>query len=200
MLSFQKAREVGCHGIELDVHLSADGVPVVIHDEQVDRTTDGSGWVGELSFAQLRKLDASGRFRGVAGPNRIPALQEVLEWCEATGLRLNLELKTNVCEYPGIEQKTIEMVFSAGMQERVILSSFNHYTLLRCKNCAADSLRRAGRKLDREFRRICQGTGAGVRASAALVPDKGEYGAVKRTEPSRSYLDGERTGADAPPD
>ena len=61
MLSFQKAREAGCHGIELDVHLSADGVPVVIHDEQVDRTTDGSGWVGELSFAQLRKLDASGR-------------------------------------------------------------------------------------------------------------------------------------------
>ena len=59
MLSFQKARETGCHGIELDVHLSADGVPVVIHDEQVDRTTDGSGWVGELSFAQLRKLDAS---------------------------------------------------------------------------------------------------------------------------------------------
>ena len=54
MLSFQKARETGCHGIELDVHLSADGVPVVIHDEQVDRTTDGSGWVGELSFAQLR--------------------------------------------------------------------------------------------------------------------------------------------------
>ena len=50
MLSFQKAREVGCHGIELDVHLSADGVPVVIHDEQVDRTTDGSGWVGELSL------------------------------------------------------------------------------------------------------------------------------------------------------
>ena len=140
MLSFQKAREAGCHGIELDVHLSADGVPVVIHDEQVDRTTDGSGWVGELSFAQLRKLDASGQFRGVAGPNRIPALQEVLEWCEATGLRLNLELKTNVCEYPGIEQKTIGMVFSAGMQERVILSSFNHYTLLRCKKIAPQIL------------------------------------------------------------
>lgn len=64
----------------------------------------------------------------------------MLEWCEATGLRLNLELKTNVCEYPGIEQKTIEMVFSAGMQERVILSSFNHYTLLRCKKIAPQIL------------------------------------------------------------
>ena len=73
MLSFQKARETGCHGIELDVHLSADGVPVVIHDEQVDRTTDGSGWVGELSFAQLGALLArlpfaaeAGRFRPVS--------------------------------------------------------------------------------------------------------------------------------------
>ena len=52
----------------------------------------------------------------------------------------NLEFKTNVCEYPGIEQKTIEMVFSAGMQERVILSSFNHYTLLRCKKIAPQIL------------------------------------------------------------
>lgn len=129
MLSFQNAREAGCHGIELGRAPDADGVPVVIHDEQVDRTTDGSGWVGELSFAQLRKLDASGRFRGVAGPNRIPVLQEVLEWCEATGLRLNLELKTNVCEYPGIEQKTIEMVFSAGMRRE---SSFLPLTITPC--------------------------------------------------------------------
>ena len=133
MLAFQKAYEAGCQGIELDVHLSSDGVPVVIHDEKVDRTTDGSGWVGRMPFAQLRRLNASGRFGGQTGQIRIPALQEVLEWCRETRLRLNLELKTNVCEYPGIEQKVIEMVFGMGMQDRIIFSSFNHYTMLRCK-------------------------------------------------------------------
>ena len=115
------------------MHLSSDGVPVVIHDEKVDRTTDGSGWVGRMPFAQLRRLNASGRFGGQTGQIRIPALQEVLEWCRETRLRLNLELKTNVCEYPGIEQKVIEMVFGMGMQDRIIFSSFNHYTMLRCK-------------------------------------------------------------------
>ena len=136
MLAFEKARQTGCHGIELDVHLSADGEAVVIHDERVDRTTDGSGWVGELSFAQLQALDASYRFRGTVAPQRIPALAQVLEWCRPTGLWLNLELKTNVCTYPGIEQKVIDQIYRAGMQQRVILSSFNHYTLLRCKKIA----------------------------------------------------------------
>ena len=136
MLAFQKAHEAGCHGIEMDVHLSADGELVVIHDERVDRTTDGSGWVGCMRFDQLRRLNASGQSEKQAGHTQIPALQEVLEWCRQTGLRLNLELKTNVCEYPGIEQKVIDMVFGMGMQERIILSSFNHYTMLRCKKIA----------------------------------------------------------------
>ncbi len=136
MLAFQKAEEVGCDGIEMDLHLSADGVPVIIHDETLERTTGETGWVGDTSFAQLRRLDASYRFAGKTRENPIPALEEVLEWCKETGLRLNLELKTNVREYPGIEQKAVDLVARMGMEERVIFSSFNHYTLLRLKEIA----------------------------------------------------------------
>ncbi|MCI9405556.1 MAG: glycerophosphodiester phosphodiesterase [Oscillospiraceae bacterium] len=136
MAAFQKAEEAGCGGIEMDLHLSADGVPVIIHDETLERTTGAAGWVGDTSFAQLRRLDASYRFAGKVQGNRIPALEEVLEWCRGTGLRLNLELKTNVREYPGIEQKAVELVARMGMEERVIFSSFNHYTLLRLKEIA----------------------------------------------------------------
>ena len=136
MLTFQKAAEAGCHGIEMDLHLTADGVLVVIHDETLERTTGSAGWVGDTSFARLRQLDASYRFAGENKKNPIPALEEVLEWCKGTDLRLNLELKTNVREYPGIEQKTVDLITCMGMERRVILSSFNHYTLLRCKEIA----------------------------------------------------------------
>ena len=136
MLAFQKAYETGCHGLEMDVHLSRDGVPVILHDETVDRTTNGSGWVFDMTAAQLRELDASYRFAGQMGHNPIPTLEEVLDWAKDTGLILNLELKTNVNQYPGIEKKVIDMVCRFGMQERVILSSFNHETLLRCKALA----------------------------------------------------------------
>lgn len=140
MLAFQKALEAGCDGIELDVHLSADGEMVVIHDETLDRTTNGSGWVGKTSLAALQKLDASGRFPEKTGDKRIPTLRQVLEWGKHTPLDFNLELKTNILEYPGIEEKVIGLVRRLGMEKRVILSSFNHYTLLRCKKIAPEIL------------------------------------------------------------
>lgn len=133
MLAFQKAFESGCDGIEMDVHLSLDGVPVILHDETVDRTCDGVGVVAQMPFEALRRLDASYRYRGQMVFNPIPTLEEVLAWAEPTHLVLNLELKTNANEYPGIEQKVLDLVNRYHMHDRVILSSFNHETLLRCK-------------------------------------------------------------------
>ena len=57
MLAFQKAVEAGCEGIELDVQLTKDLVPVIMHDEKVDRTTDGNGYIYDLTYAELCKLD-----------------------------------------------------------------------------------------------------------------------------------------------
>ena len=76
MLAFQKAVEAGCDGIELDVHLTKDGEIVVIHDETVDRTTDGRGAVKDYTLSELRRLDASGRFTGLFGVQHIPTLRE----------------------------------------------------------------------------------------------------------------------------
>ena len=59
MLAFQKAVEAGCEGIELDVQLTKDLVPVIMHDEKVDRTTDGNGYIYDLTYAELCKLDCS---------------------------------------------------------------------------------------------------------------------------------------------
>lgn len=92
MAAFAAARESGADGIELDIHLSRDGVPVVIHDETLDRTTDGCGPVAWWSLAQLQRLDAGGWFSADFAGESVPALDEVLG-AFAGQLRLNLELK-----------------------------------------------------------------------------------------------------------
>ena len=80
MLAFRKAVEAGADGIELDVQLTRDGEPVILHDEQVDRTTDGTGWVKDLTLAELRKLDASYLYTGQYGFNPVPTLREYCEF------------------------------------------------------------------------------------------------------------------------
>src|SRR3970040_2158507 len=80
LAAFRRALELGADGFELDVTLSADGVPVVIHDDTVDRTTDGSGPVANLTLAQLKQLPAGfrARFGTEFAGERIPTLEEVV--------------------------------------------------------------------------------------------------------------------------
>ena len=87
LLAFRMAIETGCDGIELDVQLSKDGEIVIIHDESVDRTTNGSGAVCDMTFAQLRELDA-----GLG--ERIPLLSEYFDLVEGLPMITNIELKT----------------------------------------------------------------------------------------------------------
>ena len=126
--AFARAVEQGADGIELDVHLSRDGELVVIHDETLDRTTDGAGWVQDRTLAELRALRADNGLPGFAEA-RIPTLREVLDLLRPTDLLLNIELKTSLVWYEGIEAKTLALVAEYGMQDRVIYSSFNHYSV-----------------------------------------------------------------------
>jgi len=130
MAAFQKALEEKAEGLEIDVHLTRDGEMVVLHDEWVDRTTDGSGWVRDFALEELKRLDNgrwfSSRFEG----QRIPTLDEVLEWILDTGLHLNIELKNNRVPYPGMEEEVIRLVERFAMEERVIISSFHHDSLM----------------------------------------------------------------------
>lgn len=138
MLAFEKALEVGIDGIELDVHLTKDGELVIIHDETVDRTTNGTGVVAEMTLNELKKLDASYIFEGKYGVNPIPTLREYFELVKDTGIVTNIELKTGINPYPGIEEKTLAMIDEFGLREQIIISSFNHYSVMRFKELAPE--------------------------------------------------------------
>ena len=138
MLAYEKAVEAGCDGIELDVHLSADGELVLIHDERVDRTADGVGFVGRMTLKELRALDASAGFRGQYGVNRIPTLKEYLAFAKEAGIMTNIELKTGVYTYPGIEEKTLAMIDDFGLRDKILFSSFNHYSVKRMQALAPE--------------------------------------------------------------
>ncbi len=79
MAGIRAALALAVDGIEFDVRCSADGVPVLIHDETLDRTTDGSGRVSDLAYAQLRALDAGDRYAGAFAGERIPSLREAID-------------------------------------------------------------------------------------------------------------------------
>ncbi len=120
--AFRRALALGAAGIECDIQRTADGALVIIHDDAVDRTTNGTGVVGELSYAALAALDAG------AG-ERIPTLDETLRWATdatASGRApfLNLELKM-----PGTGPDTLAALTRAGYDGPLALSSFDYPSL-----------------------------------------------------------------------
>lgn len=136
--AFERAVEQGADGVELDVQLTADGIMVVIHDETLDRTTNGSGLVAVRTLAELQCLDASAGMPGFAG-TRIPTLNEVLDLLVPTGVMINIELKNSCEEYPGLERQVLEAVTSSGAADQVVLSTFNHYSLKALQELGATS-------------------------------------------------------------
>ncbi|WP_163102649.1 glycerophosphodiester phosphodiesterase [Peribacillus alkalitolerans] len=138
MLSFREAERVGADGIELDIQLTKDNQIVVIHDETIDRTTNGKGFVKDYTVMKLKQFNASFSFTSKWGESSIPTLEEVLQWMQGNRLRLIIELKNTRFLYPGMEEKAITMVRKYSMQDRVILTSFNHYSLVYCTQLSPD--------------------------------------------------------------
>lgn len=136
--AFALAAQQGADGIELDVHLTKDGQLVVIHDETLERTTSGTGWVKDHTLAQLRQLCADNHMPGFAQA-RIPTLEEVLALVRPTGMLVNIELKTGILWYDGIEEKALDLVRRMGMENRVIYSSFNHYSIEKVRQLAPEA-------------------------------------------------------------
>ena len=140
LLAFKKAAELdGITGIEFDVQLTKDGEIVVIHDERVDRTTDGTGNVRDYTLAELKKLSITGDDDSY----RIPTLREVLEllkpYCMNKGLKLNIVLKNSVVRYESMEQKVIDMVSEYDIESYVVYSSFNHDSIGLVRQLKADA-------------------------------------------------------------
>lgn len=135
MSAFIAAEKANADGLELDVQLSKDGEVVVIHDEKVDRTTSGSGFVKNLTFNEIRKFNANKK--GVK-KEPIPSLIEVLEWMQSNRLVCNIELKNNLLPYEGMEEKVIKLVRKYNLMDRIIISSFNHYSIVLCYRTAPE--------------------------------------------------------------
>lgn len=138
MLAFQKALEIGADGVEFDVQLTSDGVPVILHDEDLNRVAGENVYVKDLTYAELRRLDVSYKFRGQVPKQTVPTLEEYFSLVKTRNFITNIELKTAYWEYPGIEQRVVGLIDAFHLRGRVILSSFNHYSLLRAKAIAPD--------------------------------------------------------------
>lgn len=148
MLAFKKAIEYGADGIETDVQLSKDGVPVIMHDETLDRTTDGTGFLKNYTFEELKKFKTKSvgsaalrkkELKQNYNSEEIPSLKELLELVASSDLKvLNLELKNSILEYEGMEEKVLDMIEEYGLKDRIIISSFNHMSLVKIRKMDKD--------------------------------------------------------------
>ena len=123
--AFRLAMEMGADGFELDVHVSKDGELIVIHDENVKRTTNGEGLIKDMTLAEIKALDACKGMEAYRGA-KIPTLREVYELIRDTDHIVNVEIKTDDIFYPQIEEKCLALEAEMGMKGRIVYSSFNH--------------------------------------------------------------------------
>lgn len=127
--AFKKALEMGAEGIELDVHLTKDGELVVIHDPVINRTSNGQGMIKDFTLDELKGFDFGSWFSDEFAGATIPTLEEVLCLIKGWDGLLNIEIKSGPIIYPDIERKLLDMVEKYDFKDKVIFSSFNHYSL-----------------------------------------------------------------------
>ncbi|PYZ95493.1 glycerophosphodiester phosphodiesterase [Alteribacter lacisalsi] len=129
LAAFRAALADGADGIELDVQLTADGQVAVIHDHTLERTTEGTGLVREQTLSMIRQYSAGAWFGSSFSTERVPSLQEVLEWIRPTSLRLNIELKCPAWDRDELALAVARLVRQTGMSGQVIYSSFDHLAM-----------------------------------------------------------------------
>ncbi len=132
LAAFKNAIKIGVDMIEIDVHLTKDGKVVVIHDEKIDRTTDGKGTVKNMTFEEIRKYDAGNWFSEKFKGEKIPTLDEVMETLNGK-VKLLIEIKDGDELYPGLEKKVVDTIHKFNANDWVIVQSFNENSVLRVK-------------------------------------------------------------------
>lgn len=140
--SIRTAASLGVEWVELDVKLTKDGVPIIFHDEELDRTTNGTGFVAMTNYEDLRDLDAGSWFGDSFVRSRIPTLEEAVDVILKHNMGLNLEIKP--C--PGREKETAEVALDAlsriwDEQEKLLISSFQYVSLEAALDIAPDYAR-----------------------------------------------------------
>ncbi|MEK4523351.1 glycerophosphodiester phosphodiesterase [Psychrobacillus sp. FSL W7-1493] len=124
--AFKAAAALPIFGVEFDVHMTKDGELVVIHDEKIDRTSNGQGFIKDMTLSQLEAYDFGAWYSQKCRGEKIPTLREVLYVFKDTHHHINIELKSDIFPYEGMEDKVIEMLQDYRLTNRVVVSSFNH--------------------------------------------------------------------------
>jgi glycerophosphoryl diester phosphodiesterase len=128
--ALQAAKAHGATIVEIDVVLTADSEPVVLHDLTVDRTTDGYGFAADLGLERIRSLDAGSGFHPRFAGTRIPTLAEVLDWAKPEEMGLLLEIKE--AERPDLAiDRVASLLAATGTVDQAVLISFDHVVLKR---------------------------------------------------------------------
>lgn len=131
MLAFKEAINKGFDGIETDVHKTKDGYLVLCHDEKIDRTSDGKGYIKDITYQELLKYNFNNKMEGMN--QKIPLLEQLLDLCKNENIILDIELKTDKIMYSNLEQEVYDMVKDKGLLENVIFSSFNINSLFKMR-------------------------------------------------------------------
>ena len=169
LAAFANAIKLGVDMVECDVHLSKDGELVVMHDPDVSRTTDGKGQIGDLTLAEIKKLNDAAKFPGGYAAQSVPTLAELLDLVKGkVGIQIEIKLAAGNQRYPGIERKVVDAINARGMADQVIVISFDFPTIKDVK--ALDSHIKTGalvqgnwtatRPSDQIAKEIIQTTGA----------------------------------------
>jgi glycerophosphoryl diester phosphodiesterase len=142
LAAFRMAIELGADAAELDLQTTKDGVVVVVHDDTVDRTTDGHGRIGDLTLADIKRLDAGVKFGAAFRGERVPTLRELIDLIKASGnhrFRLNLEIKFaegREGQPADLEDRVLAVLSETGFLDRVITQSFHHASAAKMKRLA----------------------------------------------------------------
>ncbi len=134
--AFKEAARLDIYGVEFDVHLTKDGEIVVIHDESIDRTSNGVGLVKDYTLSELRSFDFGSWFGNDFKDESILTLEEVLHVFKHTTHHVNIELKSDVFVYEGMGEKVLQVIENMKMADRVIISSFDHEAIRDFKKMA----------------------------------------------------------------
>lgn len=137
--AFSLALEQGVDGVELDVHFTRDNEIVVTHDERIDRVASDVGRVKDFTLKELKAMSFN-KTHPEWENAKIPTLSEVFELFKPTDKIINIELKNSYIAYEGLEKACLELAKAFDMEDRIIYSSFNHYSMIRLKKLKPDAV------------------------------------------------------------
>lgn len=154
LLAFDKALSAGAQAVEFDVHKTKDNKLVVIHDENIKRTFNGSGLIKDLTLAELKTYSSNNPEYKDSKLCKIPTLDQVLELLLSYNIIINLEIKTDIIQYENIEKEILDTINHYNLEEKVIISSFNHKSLEKCRDLS--STIRLGMLFDNKIKGIVE--------------------------------------------